>query len=484
MIAAETDQRITRKRRWRYVRLVLWALFILWFTRYAYVRWTTPPAAYAEPRTARPVDDTPAQEFVAAVQALPPIPAPTSQPRFVLRAWGGARAVVDGIRGPWSPDSRPDLRQARTYITGAQVNGALDRIVAATEAARQAGAETVVPPGFRGRGGWLPQATECVAPMIALAFRARYRHAEQNDPAGALADLRAALFVSQRDYVVLCRGTWWWENRWLGLIPQFELACLAQERDLPLPLAREMIKFLETELSLSVGEAVAFHSGLHRDIQQLLDRYYTDDGDGNGWLVLSAAHDVQFMFGMGPSAPRSEFWNLFSPLFNDRRAMAAKFVRQFEAPGRLDSVDYRAGRTIAVLQGQSGRRISVLDGPLLEATSGIDADSFQLGFVQVMRRRAIVVMLALSAYKHGQGEYPATLDALVPDYLDEVPLDAFTHEPFRYTRNSPSSYDLGPARSLDEELYQTWPLKGLDFPADSYLPQRGAIRVPDKTEDE
>ena len=483
MTVAKTDQRRTRKRRWRYVRLVLWALFILWFTRYAYVRWTTLPAAYAERTTPSPLDDTVAQEFVAAVQALPPIPSATSRPAFGWGPWGAAGVVVDGIHGPWSPDSRPDLRQARTYIMRAQVNGALDRLVAATEEARRVGGQTVLAAGFGDPSDWL-QANECVAPMIALAFRARYRHAEQNDPAGALADLRAALFVSQRDYVVLSRAGGWWGDQWVSFIPQFELACLVQERDLPLPLAREMISFLETELSLSVGEAVAFHSGLHRDIQQLLDRYYTDDGDGNGWLVLSAAHDVQFMFGMGPSAPRSEFWNLFSPLFNDRRAMAAKFVRQFEAPGRLDSVDYRAGRTIAVLQGQSGRRISVLDGPLLEATSGIDADSFQLGFVQVMRRRAIVVMLALSAYKHGQGEYPATLDALVPDYLDEVPLDAFTHEPFRYTRNSPSSYDLGPARSLDEELYQTWPLKGLDFPADSYLPQRVDLAVPDQTEDE
>jgi len=318
----------------------------------------------------------------------------------------------------------------------------------------------------------------------ALAFRARYRHTEQNDLAGALADLRAALFVSQRDYVLLSRGTWWWANRWLSLIPQFELACLVQERDIPPPLAREMIKFLETELSLSVGQTVAFHSGLHRDIQQLLDRYYTDDGDGNGWLVLNAAHEVQFMFGMGSSTPRSGFWNLFSPLFNDRRAMAAKFVRQFQALGRLDSVDYRAGRTIAVLQGQPGRGISVLDGPLMQVTSGIDPESFQVGFVQVMRRRAIVVMLALSAYKHEHGEYPATLEGLVPDYLGEVPLDAFTHGPFGYTRDSPSSYDLGPARSLDEELYQGWPLEGLGFPADSYLPRRGAIRVPDQTEGE
>ena len=365
----------------------------------------------------------------------------------------------------------------------AQVNGALDRLVAATEEARRVGGQTVLAAGFGDPSDWL-QANECVAPMIALAFRARYRHAEQNDPAGALADLRAALFVSQRDYVVLSRAGGWWGDQWVSFIPQFELACLVQERDIPPLPAREMVEFLKTELSLSVGQTVAFHSGLHRDIQQLLDRYYTDDGDGNGWLVLSAAHDVQFMFGMGTSTPRSGFWNLFSPLFNDRRTMAAKFARQFEALGRLDYVDYDGGRAIVTGQRQPGRAVSVLDGPLMKVTSGLDPEPFQVAFAQVMRRRATVVMVALSAYKHERGEYPETLELLVPTYLDGVPLDAFTHGPFRYRRNSPSSYDLGPARPLDDELYQAQPLRDFDFPADSYLPQRGAIRVPDKTEDE
>jgi hypothetical protein len=483
MTCVDTDQRLTRKRRWRHVRLVLWALFILWFARYAYLRWTTPPAAHAEPRTASIVDGTLAQEFLAAVQALPPIPRSTSAPLFGWGPWGAASVMVDGIGGPWLLDSRPELRQARTHITGSRVNEALDRIVAATEEARQVGGQTVLAAGFRDPSSWL-QANECISPVVDLAFRARYRHAEQNNLPGALADLRAALFVSQRDYVVLSRSGSWGGDRRISLIPQFELACLVQERDLPLPLAREMISFLETELSLSVGQTVAFHSGLHEDIQQLLDRYYTDDGDGNGWLVLSAVHDVQFMFGMGSSTPRSGLWNLFSPLFNDRRTMAAKFVRQFQVLERLDSVDYRGGRRIAVLQRQPEHGISVLDGPLLEATSGIDPESFQVAFAQVMRRRASVVMLALSAYKHERGEYPATLEALVPNYLEKVPLDAFTHEPFRYARDSPSSYDLAPARPLDEELYRTWLLRDLDFPCDSYLPQRGEIRVPDETKDE
>lgn len=483
MTGPNTDQRMTRKRRWLYVRLVFWALFILWFARYTYVRWTTPPAAYAERTTPSFLDDTPAQEFVAAVQALPPIPSLTSRPAFGWGPWGAGGVVVDGIHGPWSPDSRSDLRQARTYIMRSQVNGALDRLVAATEEARRVGGQTVLAAGFGDPSDWL-QANECVAPMIALAFRARYRHAEQNDPAGALADLRAALFVSQRDYVVLSRAGGWWGDQWVSFIPQFELACLVQERDIPPLLAREMIKFLETELSLSVGQAVAFHSGLHQDIQQVLDRYYTDDGDGNGWLVLSAAHDVQFMFGMGASMPRSGFWNLFSPLFNDRRTMAARFARQLQGLARLDSVSYHGGVGIAGRQRQPGRGISVLDGPLLKATSGLDPESFQVAFAQVMRRRAIVVMLALSAHKHEHGEYPATLDALVPDYLDEVPLDAFTHRPFRYRWDSPVSYDLGPGYPLNEELHQTWPLRRFDFPADSYLPQRGEIRVPDQTEGE
>ncbi|MCH7751256.1 MAG: hypothetical protein IH898_03755 [Planctomycetes bacterium] len=48
------------------------------------------------------------------------------------------------------------------------------------------------------------------------------------------------------------------------------------------------------------------------------------------------------------------------------------------------------------------------------------------------RRRALLVQLALLAYRLDHGEYPETLAQLTPDYLPEAVLDPFSGENFRY----------------------------------------------------
>jgi hypothetical protein len=50
----------------------------------------------------------------------------------------------------------------------------------------------------------------------------------------------------------------------------------------------------------------------------------------------------------------------------------------------------------------------------------------------VMRADLVQLGLALTAYHADIGSYPATLDALVPKYCSEVPLDRFTAKPLRY----------------------------------------------------
>ncbi len=48
------------------------------------------------------------------------------------------------------------------------------------------------------------------------------------------------------------------------------------------------------------------------------------------------------------------------------------------------------------------------------------------------RRRAVRLLLALQAWKLKHGELPTTLDELVGPYLDRVPVDPYSAEPFRY----------------------------------------------------
>ncbi|HET6323493.1 MAG TPA: hypothetical protein VFG04_02240 [Planctomycetaceae bacterium] len=49
-----------------------------------------------------------------------------------------------------------------------------------------------------------------------------------------------------------------------------------------------------------------------------------------------------------------------------------------------------------------------------------------------MRADLVQLGLALTAYRADVGSYPATLDALIPKYCSEVPLDRFTAKPLRY----------------------------------------------------
>ncbi len=50
----------------------------------------------------------------------------------------------------------------------------------------------------------------------------------------------------------------------------------------------------------------------------------------------------------------------------------------------------------------------------------------------ITTERATLLQIALAMYRADQNEYPATLDALVPEYLEKLPLDPFSAQPFQY----------------------------------------------------
>ncbi|MEM9882316.1 MAG: hypothetical protein AAF800_05320 [Planctomycetota bacterium] len=55
-------------------------------------------------------------------------------------------------------------------------------------------------------------------------------------------------------------------------------------------------------------------------------------------------------------------------------------------------------------------------------------------------------LVAMAGYRAERGEYPGTLDALVPAWLDAVPIDVYTGEPVRYKieEGRPVVYSVGP----------------------------------------
>jgi len=53
------------------------------------------------------------------------------------------------------------------------------------------------------------------------------------------------------------------------------------------------------------------------------------------------------------------------------------------------------------------------------------------------------VFLAMKAFKGEKGRLPGTLDELVPEYLDAVPLDDFDGKPLRYSAEKKVLYSVG-----------------------------------------
>jgi len=471
MRAADTAKPVRGRTRRRWLRLTCWGFFLVWLAWFAYARITTPPAAFTQQRAPALEDrEQVADELHETVCRLPLAPAPTSAPAgFAWRPWD-ANVLTAGLQGPWSPDPNSAQDHARKYVSDPSTRKILDEIVALCARERSTTEEPSRPAQTPIVALSAPAGNEYEQAIDALVFRARYRAAENQDAAGALADLQAAEHLvgelERRDSV----APYWAEA--IAILVQHELGCLAQEVELPPEPAREMIAFLRDELSLSVADAVIHAVDADQEIDHLLDHYYTDDGHGDGWLVLSAASDrIAVTFGYwSPPGARSRLWNMFSPLFNGRSGVRHKLVSLNEDLRQLDGLDFEAAKGLLASRAQSPRGGSVLDGPLIGMTQGIDEYRFNATFQRVVRRRALVVMLGLSAYKHEHAEYPDTLDALTPAYLAEVPLDVFTQQPFRYQKVSASEYGLGPARELPWNLFAGWWSDTPDY--QTYLPRR------------
>lgn len=90
--------------------------------------------------------------------------------------------------------------------------------------------------------------------------------------------------------------------------------------------------------------------------------------------------------------------------------------------------------------------------------------------------RLLYTDLALRQFQAKHGEYPESLQELVPELLEQVPLDPFTDKPLSYRREPDGSftlYSVGPDKKDDNGLIQAWdPNKPADFLLDGINNER------------
>ena len=121
------------------------------------------------------------------------------------------------------------------------------------------------------------------------------------------------------------------------------------------------------------------------------------------------------------------------PLPERRQLVGSRFAMLFDT----DPTVKRVPEELDAYQIDRGVRTSILAKMLLPATKQVD-NSF-LRFRG--RQAALEVLLAAQAYRRDQGEFPESLEQLVPQYLEAVPLDPCDPNGGRllYRRDSPTN---------------------------------------------
>lgn len=375
----------------------------------------SPPPVPIDPKWDR------TEELVAALSTLPPLPklvpppAPPGMRWGLFSSAGGAIEPGDILCGEWTPETRPNLQGVVAYLNTPSVQEAMEGLAA-------------IRPGGCRRGAVRPSDIGKAATMF--VGRARFRHATLGNIDGALADLETVYRLASIGFH---------SADLLHILTAFacerladrELRQMAHEHTFTRAQAARVLEITRTATP-DKREMWRLVTASQCDVlDRRLDLAYTDDGHGNGWLVLSHMDDM--VRPTWSTERRNGAWNLLSPLFNDRRTVAAKLSRFREAYEKVGELPYRQAKAAAEAVDARALFFGILDGPVGQGTTGSFASYYHEYTVHRMAgHSANIAAAALSAYRHDHREYPPSLEVLLGDYMDALPLDPYVDEPLRY----------------------------------------------------
>ena len=208
------------------------------------------------------------------------------------------------------------------------------------------------------------------------------------------------------------------------------------------------------------GRVAASLRSLQMIFEDIVQRVYTDDGRGNGRLRASGMATVRASMGV-PEPDGSVEWfkmTLLPPIVS---------VASADRRSALSSYNRFVDRAIARSQMPQWKWTSALDNQkMLDDMQRVwfgaakammvywsmPIEYYILASEEITQRRdAMLVVLALEIYRRRHGEYPDSLDDLVPDLLPAVPPDRFTGEAigYRRTRDRAVVYSVGADRDDD-----------------------------------
>ncbi|MFT5422521.1 MAG: hypothetical protein ACI89L_000286 [Phycisphaerales bacterium] len=176
----------------------------------------------------------------------------------------------------------------------------------------------------------------------------------------------------------------------------------------------------------------------HRIVQDLIQRVYTDDGNGSGKvtpMALTVGNGFMNLRGAPtePSLTAKLLGPVISPFFYSRAQVTAICQQQIDAaldaledPAKIDLIERDPGHDSAT------RQLKMLH---LTDFSGIYAKYIDSAWHAKLKGDAARAVLAAHRYRAAHSEFPESLDRLVPEFLDAVPQDLLNPgAPLNYRR--------------------------------------------------
>lgn len=203
-------------------------------------------------------------------------------------------------------------------------------------------------------------------------------------------------------------------------------------------------------------------SGERLFFYDMVQRVYTDDGNGSGHLAPLAMAKFMEEFQPKPSAAGKDATQRLLPyltggvaplMLPSRKDLVTQFDRfmdRHEADLRRPAwqVDW-ADREAQFRDLKADRRYVLLTVLMPSYTRVIET-----GSRAIARQEAVTTAIAIELYRRRHGRYPASLSDLVPDLLPSVPLDHITGDPLLYRLDQgawggPMLYSVGVDRKDD-----------------------------------
>lgn len=360
---------------------------------------------------------------------------PKTSPFSELNADDQRLDAIDGLRGPWTPDERPYLRQLLAWQDRPEFRAALAQVDA---------------PALR---AWKPPASlswwlrdSAVGPRLeswdvervvaSLLLECR-RSSESGDATAAWRMLEAAHALVEAslsdDFVVLLRKA---VREMPPLRLEASYLALAHGEDVALCAC---IRTMLAESATATDWWHAVWAAEDRHAHAVLEACFTRPALGDGWLCLSAEDAFQTAAFGPPVLPdrhgegdRPPWRNLLAFCFNGRRTVAHKIERFNGVVHALADLSYADGCLVIDDLDRSNRTFNIVDGRYLSHNMP-SAVGLLYDWLVHMRtvERAAGLQLALASYRREHGQYPQQLAELGAAEAANC-IDPFGDAPFHY----------------------------------------------------